>query len=61
MSPLKGPSPRLWCQSRIRPAGIVGTSIGALVGALAASGMSASDMRDRALALKRRDIRNNFV
>jgi len=43
-------------EAGVRPAGIVGTSIGALVGALAASGMSAADMRDRALALKRRDI-----
>lgn len=39
-----------------RPAGIVGTSIGALVGASMASGMTAAQMRDHAIALDRRDI-----
>lgn len=43
-------------EAGVRPAGIVGTSIGALIGALAASGMSATEMRERALALERRDI-----
>lgn len=43
-------------EAGVRPAGIVGTSIGALVGALAASGMSAAEMRERAGLLKRRDI-----
>ena len=37
----------------LRPAGIVGTSIGALVGALAASGMTVEEMRRHALALDR--------
>lgn len=40
----------------VRPQGIVGTSIGALIGALAASGMSPQEMRARALALERKDI-----
>ena len=40
----------------VRPAGIVGTSIGALVGACAASGMSVAEMRSRALELDRKDI-----
>lgn len=40
----------------VRPAGIVGTSIGALVGACAASGMSVAEMRERALRLERKDI-----
>jgi NTE family protein len=40
----------------VRPAGIIGTSIGSLVGALIASGMAAADMRDRAAGLERRDI-----
>ncbi|HUG37580.1 MAG TPA: patatin-like phospholipase family protein [Candidatus Limnocylindrales bacterium] len=40
----------------ITPAGIVGTSIGSLIGALAASGMDAAEMRERALALRRGDI-----
>lgn len=43
-------------EAGVRPRGIVGTSIGALVGALAASGMSPGEMRRRALALERRDI-----
>jgi len=43
-------------EAGVRPAGIVGTSIGALIGALAASGMSAAEMRERALSLRRRDI-----
>jgi NTE family protein len=40
----------------VRPAGIVGTSLGALIGALAASGMPAAEMRERGAALERRDI-----
>ncbi len=40
----------------VRPAGIVGTSIGALVGAAIAGGMSAAEMTDIALGLKRKDI-----
>ncbi len=38
------------------PGGIVGTSIGALIGALASAGMTPEEMRERALALERRDI-----
>jgi len=38
------------------PSGIVGTSIGALIGALAASGMPPDEMRRRALAIGRTDI-----
>jgi len=40
----------------VQPAGIIGTSIGALVGACAASGMPVAEMRDRALGLDRKDI-----
>jgi NTE family protein len=40
----------------VRPAGIVGTSIGALVGASAASGMSTAKMRELALAIDRREV-----
>jgi NTE family protein len=43
-------------EAGLRPAGIVGTSIGALVGALASSGMEPEEMRSRALALERKDI-----
>jgi NTE family protein len=43
-------------EAGVRPAGIVGTSIGALVGACAASGMSVAEMRDRAVALERKEI-----
>lgn len=43
-------------EAGVRPAGIVGTSIGALIAAVAASGMSAAEMRERALGLRRRDI-----
>jgi NTE family protein len=43
-------------ESGVRPKGIVGTSIGALVAALASSGMSPEEMRRRALALQRKDI-----
>lgn len=43
-------------EAGVRPAGIVGTSIGALVGASVASGMTAADMRELALDLERRDI-----
>jgi len=40
----------------LEPRGIVGTSIGALVGVLYSSGMGAADMRERAAKLSRRDI-----
>jgi NTE family protein len=43
-------------EAGVRPVGIVGTSIGALVGALASSGMPSAEMRRLALALERRDI-----
>ena len=43
-------------EAGVRPAGIVGTSIGSLIGALAASGMPTAEMRERAVALERRDI-----
>lgn len=43
-------------EAGVRPAGIVGTSIGALVGALAASGMSWQEMRKHALAIEKSDI-----
>jgi NTE family protein len=43
-------------EAGIRPAGIVGTSIGALIGALLASGMDSDEMRERAAGLERRDI-----
>lgn len=43
-------------EAGVTPAGIVGTSIGALVGALASSGMCSGEMRERALELKRGDI-----
>ena len=43
-------------EAGVRPAGIVGTSIGALVGASIASGMSAAEMTEIALALERKDI-----
>jgi NTE family protein len=43
-------------EAGITPAGIVGTSIGSLVGALASSGMCVTEMRERALALRRGDI-----
>ena len=42
---------RALTEARVRPAGIIGTSIGALVGALAASGMGWQDMQEHALAL----------
>jgi NTE family protein len=47
---------RALTEAEVRPAGIVGTSIGALIGVLAASGMSWREMWDRSLALERRDI-----
>ncbi len=47
---------RALTEAGVRPAGIVGTSIGALIGALASGGMGWEDMRQRALALKRTDI-----
>ena len=40
----------------IEPTVIAGTSIGALIGAAHARGMSLSEMTDRARALKRRDL-----
>ena len=47
---------RALTEAGVQPAGIVGTSIGALVGALAASGMTWQEMREHALALKKTDI-----
>lgn len=47
---------RALAESRIQVAGIVGTSIGSLVGALAASGTGWREMRAAARALKRTDI-----
>lgn len=44
---------RALSEAGLRPDGIVGTSIGALVGALAASGMPVEEMRRHALALDR--------
>jgi len=41
---------------RIEPTVVAGTSIGALIGAAYARGMSVSEMADRARALKRRDL-----
>jgi NTE family protein len=43
-------------EAGVRPRGIVGTSIGALIGALAGSGMPPTEMRARALGLDRKDI-----
>lgn len=43
-------------QAGVRPAGIVGTSIGALVGACWAGGMSTAQMRARAVSLERKAI-----
>lgn len=43
-------------EARVEVAGIVGTSIGALVGAMAASGASWKDMRVLARSLRRADI-----
>ena len=47
---------RVLTEADVRPAGIIGTSIGALVGALAASGTDWQDMWQRALALEKSDI-----
>lgn len=44
-------------EAGVRPAGIVGTSIGSLIAACAASGMSPAEMRERALTIDRRAIR----
>ena len=43
-------------EAGVRVSGIVGTSVGALVGALAASGVNWKEMREHARALKRTDI-----
>jgi NTE family protein len=43
-------------EAGIRPKGIIGTSIGALIGALASSGMSADEMTRHVLELERTDI-----
>lgn len=43
-------------EAGVRPRGIVGTSIGALIGALAAGGMHPAQMREHASALERADI-----
>jgi NTE family protein len=44
------------CEAGVTPRGIVGTSIGALIGALAASGETPAEMREKGLALERKDI-----
>lgn len=43
-------------EAGVRPRGIVGTSIGALIGALASSGMSSAEMSSHVLELQRDDI-----
>ncbi len=43
-------------EAGIHPRGIVGTSIGALIGALAAAGATPAELRKKGLALERRDI-----
>jgi NTE family protein len=43
-------------EAGVRPAGIVGTSIGALIGACAAGGMTVAEMRERAHDLDRASI-----
>ncbi len=43
-------------EARVQVAGIVGTSIGSLVGALISSGMDWKEMRDLARTLRRQDI-----
>ena len=40
----------------LRPAGVIGTSIGALIGASIAAGMTAAEMTEVALAVERKDI-----
>jgi predicted acylesterase/phospholipase RssA len=47
---------RALVEAGVRPAGIIGTSIGALVGALAAGGMTWQEMKEHALALEKSDI-----
>ena len=47
---------RALVEAGVRPGGIVGTSIGALIGALVSSGMPVEEMRAKALALQRSDI-----
>ena len=47
---------RALTEAGVRPQGIVGTSIGALVGALASSGMEPAEMRRHALELEQLDI-----
>jgi len=43
-------------EAGVRPAGFIGTSIGSLIAASSASGMSVADMRERALAIDRKAI-----
>ena len=47
---------RALSEAGIRPAGIVGTSIGSLIGAFAASDMDWKDMWDIALAMDKQDV-----
>ena len=47
---------RALSEAGIRPAGIVGTSIGSLIGAFAASGMDWKGMWDIALAMDKHDV-----
>jgi NTE family protein len=47
---------RALVEAEVRPAGIVGTSIGALIGTLLGSGMSADELETLALKLDRTDI-----
>lgn len=47
---------RAICEAGVRPRGIVGTSIGALIGALAAAGATPDELLEKGLALERGDI-----
>ena len=47
---------RALAERELRPAGIVGTSIGALIGVLMATGMSWEEMAEHARAVTRADI-----
>lgn len=49
---------RALAERGIRPDAVIGTSIGALIGALASAGMDADEMAERALALREEDILN---